>query len=258
MDLDFFVRQFLLILVSFVANFLSAMAGGGAGLLQLPALILLGLPFPVALATHKVASVALGLGATTRHNKERNINFKFALYILFSGLPGVFLGSSVVLNLPDKFLTILLGIFTLSLSIYSSLDRNFGIKRVEKKQSLYHFFFGAIGLFLIGFLNGSITSGTGLFVTIWLVRWYGLDYSRAVAYTLILVGLFWNATGALVLGTKGKIAWSWLPILFLGSISGGYLGAHMAIVRSKTVIKRCFEFLALVMGASMILKSFSF
>ena len=42
--------------VAFLANLLSAFAGGGAGLVQLPALILLGFPFPVALATHKVAS----------------------------------------------------------------------------------------------------------------------------------------------------------------------------------------------------------
>ena len=40
---------------------------GGAGLVQLPALILMGLPFPVALATHKLASVALGIGASGRH-----------------------------------------------------------------------------------------------------------------------------------------------------------------------------------------------
>jgi hypothetical protein len=48
---------------------------------------------------------------------------------------------------------------------------------------------GGAGLFAIGVLNGSLTSGTGLFVTLWLVRWFGLDYGRAVAYTLVLVGL---------------------------------------------------------------------
>ena len=55
-------------------------------------------------------------------------------------------------------------------------------------------------LFFLGFLNGSLTSGTGLFVTIWLVLWFGMDYQRAVAYTLIMVGLFWNGSGAVTLG----------------------------------------------------------
>ena len=57
------IEQLLLFVVSTVANTFSAYAGGGAGLLQLPALIFLGLPFAIALATHKIASVALGIGA---------------------------------------------------------------------------------------------------------------------------------------------------------------------------------------------------
>jgi uncharacterized membrane protein YfcA len=53
-----------------MANLFSAFSGGGAGLIQLPVLIFLGLPFAVALATHKVASVALGIGATIGHLRE--------------------------------------------------------------------------------------------------------------------------------------------------------------------------------------------
>ncbi len=55
--------QLLLFVIALAANIFSAFSGGGAGLVQLPALIFLGLPFSIALATHKVASVAVGLGA---------------------------------------------------------------------------------------------------------------------------------------------------------------------------------------------------
>ena len=84
----------LLFIVSLIANAFSAFAGGGAGLLQLPALIFLGLPFSVALATHKLASVALGIGATIRHFRERSLNWRFSAVILGSGLPGVVLGAN--------------------------------------------------------------------------------------------------------------------------------------------------------------------
>jgi len=63
-------EQAILFAIALVANTFSALAGGGAGLIQLPALLLLGLPFSVALATHKIASVALGLGAVARYLKE--------------------------------------------------------------------------------------------------------------------------------------------------------------------------------------------
>ncbi|MFM7037654.1 MAG: sulfite exporter TauE/SafE family protein, partial [Planctomycetaceae bacterium] len=59
MSLPELLLQLGLFAAALVANLLSALAGGGAGLVQLPVLILLGLSFPLALATHKLASVAL-------------------------------------------------------------------------------------------------------------------------------------------------------------------------------------------------------
>jgi uncharacterized membrane protein YfcA len=241
---------------SLVANLLSALAGGGAGLVQLPVLILLGLSFPLALATHKLASVALGVGATLRHGRERSLNPRLAAFILACGLPGVVLGAKVVLALPPKLCTLLLGLLTIGLGVYSIARPALGVAAQRPPLTRGRLLIGGVVLFVIGVLNGSLTSGTGLFVTLWLVRWFGLDYSRAVAYTLVLVGLFWNGVGAFTLGRQGQIAWGWLPMLLAGSIAGGYLGAHLAIAKGSQVVKRAFEVLALLMGSSLLIKSF--
>jgi uncharacterized membrane protein YfcA len=45
-------------------------------------LIFLGLPFAVALATHEVASVALGIGATIRHLREGPLERRLVTHIL--------------------------------------------------------------------------------------------------------------------------------------------------------------------------------
>ena len=107
-------------LISFLANALSAFAGGGAGLVQLPALILLGLPFAMALATHKVASVALGIGAASRHWREGTLNGSITLLMVGCGLPGVWLGARIVLGLPDRWTTTALGVLTLGLDLLQS------------------------------------------------------------------------------------------------------------------------------------------
>ncbi len=244
--------QLILLVASLAANFLSALSGGGAGLIQFPILIFLGLPFGIALATHKVASVALGLGATIRHMKTSHLERRLSLVILGAGLPGVVLGALSILHVPERAATLALGWLTLGLGLYSVFKPSLGMAHAPKNQHGTGLLLGMAGLFGIGVLNGSITSGTGLFLTIWLIRWFGLDYTRAVAYTLILCGLAWNGTGALVLGMVGTVAWSWMPALLVGSVVGGYLGSHFAIMKGNLWIKRAFETVTILIGLKLI------
>jgi uncharacterized protein len=247
-----FPHQILLFVASFIANWFSALSGGGAGLIQFPMLIFLGLPFGVALATHKVASVALGFGATVRHLRESHLARRESFIILGAGLPGVVLGASTILDVPEKLATLLLGLLTLGLGMYSVFRPQLGLEHAPRNWQGRGLYSGVAGLFFVGFLNGSITSGTGLFLTVWLIRHFGMDYKRAVAYTLVLCGLFWNGTGALVLGYLGTIAWGWMPALLAGSIIGGYLGSHIAIKKGNLWIKRSFEIVTILIGLKLI------
>ena len=221
--------------------------------MQLPALIFLGLPFGVALATHKVASVALGVGATVRHLREQSLERQFALFILIAGVPGVIVGAGVILQVPDRWAQMALGILTLGLGVYSIMRQSLGQQCNPIHRDTVGYLIGGVVLFFIGVLNGSLTSGTGLFVTLWLVRWFGLDYKRAVSYTLILVGIFWNGAGAVTLGMLGDIHWLWLPVLLAGSLIGGYLGAHLSIVKGNRWIKRGFEIVTISVGLKLII-----
>ncbi len=248
-----FSEHVVLFVIAVLANGFSAFAGGGAGLLQLPVLIFLGLPFAVALATHKVASVALGIGATARHLRERSLEGLFPLFILATGLPGVVVGASWILMVPDRVAELALGILTMGLGVYSRFKAGLGEVLAPRHRDPWGMALGGAVLFAIGVLNGSLTSGTGLFVTLWLVRWFGLDYRRAVAHTLILVGLFWNGAGALTLGVLGDIRWEWLPALLAGSLIGGYAGAHLAIARGNRAIKIAFEVITVLVGLKLIL-----
>lgn len=244
--------QAILLAASFLANWFSALSGGGAGLIQFPMLIFLGLPFGVALATHKVASVALGLGATMRHLRESHLERRLSLVILGAGLPGVVLGANTILRVPASLAQLALGLLTTALGLYSVFKPELGMAHDPRNREGWPLAVGMLGLFGIGFLNGSITSGTGLFLTMWLIRRFGLDYKRAVAYTLVLCGLAWNGTGAVVLGIIGKIAWGWMPALLVGAVTGGYVGSHFAIRKGNRWIKRAFEAITIIIGLKLI------
>ena len=250
------VSQVFLGFVSLFSNFISALSGGGAGLIQLPALLFFGLPFTKALATHKVASVALGIGASVPHLKRSSFKLNYSFLILVSGIPGVLLGAYISSILPGHFSTTLLGLLTLFLSFYSINQKNLGSSNRKIPITKLRIIIGSFGLFIIGFLNGYLSSGTGLFVTIWIITIFNLSFSVAVAYTLIFVGIFWNGIGAFSLGLSGNIIWSYIPVLILGSLLGGYFGAYFSIIKGSKFIKLVFELISFSVGISLLLKGF--
>ena len=247
------IDQIVLFFVSLIANTFSAFSGGGAGLIQFPVLIFLGLTFGVALATHKVASVALGIGAALRYVSTDSLVRQFVIIMLVFGLPGVVLGASLILMIPDRIAEIALGILTGSLGFYSFFKPELGQRYSASHRDSSGLLKGGVVLFFLGILNGSLTSGTGLFVTLWMVLWFGLDYQRAVAYTLTMVGLFWNGSGAITLGILGNIHWQWLPALLAGSLLGGYLGSHMAINLGNRWIKYAFEIITVLISIKLLI-----
>lgn len=238
---------------SFISNTLASLSGGGAGLLQFPLLIFFGLPFSVALATHKVASVALGLGAAFTHIKQRSFSYPIAIYLVVVGSVGVVIGANIVLLIPEQFAEKLLGLMILAIGLYSRFKKELGQTESPQHRDRWGFIIGGLDLITIGIVNGSLTAGSGLLVTMFLVRWFGFNYKQAVALTLLCVGLFWNGIGGIAIVQAGApVYWPWLPILLIGSFVGGGLGAYLTTRYSNRMIKICFEILTFAVGVKLL------
>ena len=248
-------KSIYIFLISFFSNTFSAISGGGAGLLQLPALILSGVPYYQALASHKLATVALGIGGSLRNYRSLGNDISIAWQILIFGLPGVILGSSIVEYVSEKYLYLILGIISILLAFYSFLKPDLGLSSGSNKLNLFHKIRFLLFIFLIGILNGSISSGTGLLVTILLIKTFGMDFLRAISLTFFTVGIFWNFTGAIFLSKIGSVTSNLLIILIMGSFVGGYFGAHLSKLKGNIVIKKCFTTVCLLVGISLLVKS---
>ncbi|MGB0221385.1 MAG: sulfite exporter TauE/SafE family protein [Sinimarinibacterium flocculans] len=246
------LEQGLLALLGFAASFFSALAGGGAGLLQFPALVLLGLSFAAAVATHKVAVVALGVGSTLRHLREGGIDWQLLGLMTLLGLPGVVLGTRIALTIPDRPGEIIFGFVNIGLGLYSIFRPRLGIDSQPRNRRGRGLAIGGALVFAIGWVTGLVPSGPGVFTTLLLLTWFGFDYRQAVAYTMIMVGLLWNSAGAITAGMTGPVAWHWIPALVIGGLLGGYAGAHTGLLRGNRLIKRAYETLTLLMGIALI------
>ena len=241
------MEYFFLLLISFLSNLFSAFSGGGAGIIQLPAILLLfEISFPVALATHKISTVLLGLGASLKFFEKSKPSHRLLSEGIIIGLPAVIIGaysiSFINENLARQFLGLLiLLVFFLSFTKSHNQDRS-------KPNPLVVYPL----LFIIGFLNGSLSAGTGLLYTLMLTKLYGYTYKEAIGYTLLVVGLFYNLVGAIVLYLISSIDISILPILLLGSFAGGYLGAMVAIKKSNVLIKSAYQLVTLIVAYKLL------
>ena len=248
-------KSIFIFLISFFSNTFSAISGGGAGLVQLPALILAGVPYYQALASHKVATVALGIGGSLRNYKSLRNDIYVALVILIFGLPGVIFGASIVEYVLEKYLYLFLGIFSILLAFYSFFKSDLGLNSKKNKLNLIDKIRFLCFVFLIGILNGSISSGTGLLVTILLIKTFGMDFLRAISLTFLTVGIFWNFTGAIFLSKIGSIPSNILILLVIGSFTGGYFGAHLSKLKGNILIKKTFTLVCFFVGSSLLVKS---
>lgn len=244
-----------LFIISFISNLFSALSGGGAGLIQLPALLLFGTSYPKALASHKIATVALGLGGSINNFYSIRKNLNVILQILIFGLPGVFIGASVVDFLSEDILYLLLGLFSIFLSYYSFKEQNFGLQSKNSKiTSLQRIRFISL-LFLIGLLNGSISSGTGLLVTILLIKTFKIDFIEAISITFLTVGIVWNLVGAIALSRIEGLPFDIVVVLVFGSFIGGYFGAYLSKLKGNNLVKNCFTSVSFLVGLTLLIKS---
>ena len=246
------LEYIFLFLVSIISNIFSAFSGGGAGVIQLPAILLLfDIAFINALAVHKIATVALGIGATAKFATKISFDKTLIIQFLTVGVPGVIIGANIIALTNETLARILLGILISSIGIYTIFEKEYGEENRYNNSGNYKIF-GLTLVFISGVLNGSLSAGTGLLFTIILISVYKMDYKNAIAYTLIVVGFFYNSIGAITLGMLTEINWNILPVLFIGSLIGGYVGARLSLSKSNRTIKIIYQIVTISVGISLI------
>ena len=161
------------------------------------------------------------------------------------------IGANIIALTNETLARILLGILISSIGIYTIFKKEYGEENRYNNKGNYKVF-GLTLVFISGVLNGSLSAGTGLLFTIILISIYKMDYKNAIAYTLIVVGFFYNSIGAITLGMLTEINWNILPILFIGSLIGGYVGAKLSLSKSNQTIKIIYQIVTISVGISLI------
>lgn len=239
-------------IASFVACFFSALAGGGAGLILLPILIMSGLPFINALASHKLAVGFIGIGSTLRYARENLINWKIFWWNALLGAPFVVLGTLFASALDQDIMLLLAGIFILLMAALSWLKKASGLQHLPAALHRKQLIIGSLLLIPIAFYSGWISVASGVFTTMLYIYLLRFDQLHATAMTLAANGLVWNIVGALAHVSLGHINWALAPGLIIGALTGSYLGAALGIKKGNRFLKIVFLLSAVLSGLVLV------
>lgn len=226
----------LLFFVAFFSGFIDAIAGGG-GLITIPALIAVGIPEHVALATNKLQATFGSFTAAANFTHKKMVDFNS----LWSGIIWTFVGAVCgtwsVLLLDATVIKYLIPICLVAILIYTIFSPNLGEIDKEKRmsESLFYTIFGLS----IGFYDGFIGPGTGSFWMFAFASLLGLNLKTAVANTKIL-NFTSNIVSLAVFIGGGEILWILGIVMGFGQMIGAYFGSHMVIKKEIKFIKIIF------------------
>lgn len=220
----------------FLAGFIDAVGGGG-GLISLPAYLLAGLPYQVAVGCNKLSATCGTVLTAARFMKNGFINFKLSVPTIFAAILGSSVGANLMLQMDNSFMqTLLLVLLPISAVVVMHpklfRDNPHGQLQLNAKTWIT-----AITVALVmGFYDGFYGPGSGTFMIIAFTLFAKMSLPQANAQTKV-INLTTNITSLTILLMEGSVL---LPLGLAGAVcnmTGSYLGTGIAI-KNNTRITR--------------------
>lgn len=239
----------LLALISLAAGTVDAIAGGG-GLLTVPALLWVGLPPHVALATNKGQSVFGSFAALVRFGRGGLVDRARARVTFPLGFAGSLAGAALVLVVPPETLRPLVLALLVLAALFVALRppprAPAGDPPPRRRASLLA---AAVALG-VGAYDGFFGPGTGTLLIVGFVALLGDGLARASGSAKV-VNFASNLAAMLLFAAKGAVEWRLALPMAAAQLAGGWTGAHIAVRRGDAVVRRVVVAVALAAAARL-------
>ncbi len=222
-----------LVLVAFVAGFVSAIAGSG-GLIVLPVLLTAGVPPLNALATNKFQSVCGTLTSTINFLRKGHLDLVSVRGTVIYALVGAALGTLTVQQLSPELLKRILPFILILLAIYIALSPRMSDHDQEPRWSVGRFDRLIGGG--VGFYGGFLGPAMGSFYAVAYSALRGYNLRRATAHTKPLV-LTVNFTSLTLFILAGHVWWKLALLMAAAQVVGARLGSQLVIDRGAALVQ---------------------
>ncbi|MEU4802688.1 TSUP family transporter [Actinosynnema sp. NPDC023587] len=223
-----------------LAGAVDAVVGGG-GLIQLPALLLVGpggQPL-YALATNKVAAVVGTASAVGTYARQTSIDWASAIPMAVAAFAGATGGAAFAGALEPGVLNGVVLVALVGVGLYTWRKPDLGVAETPRFGRAARIAVMATGGAVVGFYDGLAGPGTGAFLVFLLVGLVGFAFLRASA-TAKIVNVATNLGALLYFIPTGKVLWGLGLVLAVCNLGGAVFGARLAVRRGSAFVRRVF------------------
>jgi uncharacterized membrane protein YfcA len=239
------VTSVAVLLIAFAASLLASLSGGSSSMITTPAWVALGAPFPVAVATDKIAGMFWTISAARTYLANVAVERRVLLGMGVAGLAGAFAGAVTVTSVNEMILRRGAGVLIL-VAIVASLRP---VRRpADPPARPLHSLMG----FPLGLYEGLLGSGNGILTSAILMRTRGFDLPVALGHYYALAAL-WCALASGVYFARGAIDWRLALPATVGALAGGTLGARIGRKAGSRLIRPLFVITGLVLAVRLLL-----
>jgi uncharacterized membrane protein YfcA len=223
--------------------------GGGGGLITVPALLAVGLPPHMALATNKGQSVFGSFSALIRYAHAGLVDRAAARVAFPLALGASALGAVLAMSLRASILGPMILVLLVAAALAVTFARPAEVSPESVGSSRRIVLVMALGAVVLGAYDGFFGPGAG---TLWIALYVGLarlPLARATADTKV-VNFASNAAALAIFAHGGLVFWKAALPMAVSQIFGGFLGAHLAVRRGDRFIRA----VVLLVAGALVLK----
>jgi len=207
-----------LVSIGIIAAFIGTLAGG-AGLITIPAMMLVGIPIQTGIATNKFSSGIAALSSIFYLLYHKELRLASIMKYVAAAISGGVCGALLTVSISEKTMNIIACILLIFALLITLKNKEWTVSSEETDTTHNNILWQP---FLIAVYDGGFGPGSSTFSILHFLR-YHYTYIKAVQLTRVLI--FGSCTGAfIVFYQTGFIQWHYAIAMAIGSIIGSQLG----------------------------------
>jgi len=223
---------------------------GGASLITIPLLIVMGLPPHVAIGTDRFGVMGIGWAGLYKFYRKGIVDWRLSSLMAVPTLLGTILGANLVFSIPENVLKIIIIVTNTFCLLYLVFSPGLGLEGKARSIGGFKYWMGGLLCFLIGVYGGFYGAMAATLLAYVLIMWFGQTFIQGAANVKV-ASIFMTTSAAIVFFLKGAIDFPLGLALFSGCLCGSYLGAHFSDRIGNLWIKRFFLFVLTAMIIKM-------